>query len=75
MKENVKPFQVRLINERDELVSKKEKLDLFIDSNPNYESLDKFEKQDLITQSMIMNWYINTLNSRISRIENSESND
>lgn len=51
--------------EREELLVKLEKLETFIDSTPFY-SLSEVEKNDLDSQSIIMNQYLDILDKRIS---------
>jgi hypothetical protein len=61
---DMQPFQQRVIEERDELVIKFEKLEKFLESDTS-KAIDVDEQRRLIKQSSIMNQYIMILNDRI----------
>lgn len=57
----------RMIKERDELKSKVEKLNKFINENSIFKTLPKDEQEDMLTQYTCMNNYLFVLNSRLER--------
>lgn len=60
-----KAHEQRVIDEKDALDIKIEKLNAFIDTNPAFNDLMGFEQQNLISQLSIMQEYSNILGTRI----------
>lgn len=67
MKKELLPHQLRVVEEREELVEKTSKLNEFILDNPIYLELPEEEKLDLNNQYETMCKYVDILGSRISR--------
>jgi len=69
----LKPYQKRLLKERDKLSKRLGKLVTFIESD-EYKTLMEYEAYLLMTQSTIMASYVNILNTRI-KMENIEEEE
>lgn len=63
--QKLQPFQLRVINERDELKVKVDSLKKFLDAD-TFENLDNDNKTLLREQFYFMDKYLSTLNKRIS---------
>jgi hypothetical protein len=63
------PHQQRVLDERQELVTKVIALRAFIDSSPIFEKLDDSEKERLQRQHSIMTAYVIVLTERIDNFE------
>lgn len=62
------PYQQRLLEERDWVSSKEQKLSNFIAFNENFNQLEEEEKEDLTSQLGFMRLYLAALNRRIGRL-------
>ena len=60
-------WQQRVIEERDELDAKHDKLVDFIENNPQFGLLEEADQDLLTQQEAYMEAYVATLNSRIER--------
>lgn len=58
-------WQQRVVDEANELDSKLQKLELFINTNPNFKNLNPYEAQRLKDQHYYMTKYSEVLHSRI----------
>jgi hypothetical protein len=58
--------QVRVVNEKNELDERLDKLLVFINSSPVFETLDAAEKGRLWQQAGVMRWYSQILGDRIA---------
>ncbi len=67
IKSNMKPHQQRVVQERDELQERTDKLGKFILDGLIYETLSEEEQTDLSEQHYHMACYLEILNSRINR--------
>jgi hypothetical protein len=67
MESQLQPHQQRVVDEKNELQEKTEKLGQFILNSPIYLTLPEEEKTDLNEQHYFMNCYLDILNSRINR--------
>jgi len=65
--QGIEPWQERVIEERDELSSRLEKLSNYIDANEHFSTLDNDNKGMLIAQRMAMGNYLDILNRRIDK--------
>lgn len=63
--QGIEPWQERVIEERDELSSRLEKLSNYIDTNVHFNALDDYNKGLLVAQRMAMGNYLDILNRRI----------
>jgi len=67
------PHQQRVIDERDQLAERLDKLRAFIEANPKngtvslFRSLDEQERNDLQSQANYMTMYLSVLYRRIAR--------
>lgn len=61
------PHQQRVVDEKNEVKDRLEKLHNFINVNPIYRELPVEEQEDLFEQATYMNAYIEVLERRISR--------
>jgi hypothetical protein len=67
------PHQQRVIDERDQLAERLDKLRAFIEANPKngtvslFQSLDEQERNDLQSQANYMTMYLSVLYRRIAR--------
>lgn len=66
-------FFERLLDEKKELETKTHALETFVDGNPIFETLSKFQKVLLINQLSSMQQYLYCLNARIEDLEPKES--
>lgn len=61
----MEPHQLRVVNERDELKDKLDKLDIFINSDKFTELVETEEQHRLMRQANLMSSYLDVLNERI----------
>ena len=62
----MKPHQERVVVELEELSTKLQKLNEFIENNSNFAAIDSDEQSRLKRQSEIMQDYVNILQERIN---------
>lgn len=65
-------YQQRVIDERDELLDKTNKLRVFISSNPTFKKLDPYEQTMLEQQLVHMLNYYNILVGRVKWFESNK---
>lgn len=63
---NLQPHQQRVVTERDELLTKRKALTVFIDANTTFATLPKREQELLQQQEVLMTNYGRVLNQRIA---------
>ena len=63
---NLQPHQQRVVNERDDLQDRIEKLVAFIDASPIFRTVGEEEQVRLLHQQDYMGNYLNVLNLRIA---------
>lgn len=61
------PHQQRVVDEKNEVKDRLDKLHNFINVNPIYRELPVEEQEDLFEQATYMNAYVEVLERRISR--------
>lgn len=66
-------YQLRVIEERDELKKKLDSLNVFINENPNFDKLNKKDGYMLVHQEWVMQAYFDVLNHRISEFVGEEN--
>lgn len=64
---NLLPHQQRVVDEKNELFDKIQKLENFIEVSPIYKNLSLIEMEDLNDQMRFMKNYLNILKRRINR--------
>lgn len=62
------PHQQRVVEERDELVDRLQKLNAFLDT-PTFDALPKDERHRMVQQRMLMSLLAMTLKARIDAFE------
>lgn len=63
----MQPHQQRVVQERDELQDRTQKLGEFILNNPIFQSLSEEEQTDMSEQHYFMSRYLEILDKRIKR--------
>ena len=66
---DMKPYQERVVAERDELEQKARKLSQFIGTDPAFDTIDPEEQERLKVQNDIMWQYYEILNERIKNFK------
>lgn len=69
----MKDFQLRMLDEQNNLQDKVFKLTKFININPEFKSLSKEEQSDMKRQLKGMRIYLDSLTSRIDRFKSLNS--